>query len=209
MTAGQWEQFEAPAAKAMEQFWANLRGHTDEPDEIDFALANAVLNVVGPLIAEDTRDRLVAAAGEAIERGPMVDAGRLATWLRHEIAGAASQREVDAYERVLRMVEKGGGQDISGTDMTDPIHLRCPHCGGELYVETESTGGYYSEDRVDRIECEPYECGATWDRSGVALLKPRKKCETCGVSQRTADDLDGKVPPHARAFGGHCPGDPA
>jgi hypothetical protein len=39
----------------------------------------------------------------------MVDAGRLAAWLRHEIAGAASQREVDAYERVLRMVEKGAG----------------------------------------------------------------------------------------------------
>jgi hypothetical protein len=68
VTAGQWEQYEAPAAKAMEQFWAPLRGHTDEPDEIDFALANAILNVVGPLIAEDTRDRLVAAAGVAAER---------------------------------------------------------------------------------------------------------------------------------------------
>lgn len=93
--------------------------------------------------------------------------------------------------------------------MSDLVHLRCPHCGGELYVETESTGGYYSEDRIDRIECETYACGATWDRSGVALLKPRKVCGSCEVPQRTADDLSGKVPPHSKVFGGTCPGDPS
>lgn len=135
MTAGQWEQFEAPAAKAMEQFWAHLRGHTDEPDEIDFALANAVLNVVGPLIAEDTRDRLVAAAGNAVERQSVVDAGRLATWLRHEMAGAASQREVDAYDRVLRMVEGGGERDTEPWAATTVPCEACKLATGTQLIE--------------------------------------------------------------------------
>jgi hypothetical protein len=65
---GQWEKYVGPAAKAQEQFWAPLRGHTDYPDEIDFGLARAVLAVVGPLIAEDTRVRMVEAAGRALER---------------------------------------------------------------------------------------------------------------------------------------------
>jgi hypothetical protein len=65
---GQWEKYVEPAAKAQEQFWAPLRGHTDHPDEIDYALARATLAVVGPLIVEDTRVRIVAAAARAVER---------------------------------------------------------------------------------------------------------------------------------------------
>jgi hypothetical protein len=126
-------------------------------------LMRAALAAVGPLIQEDARERMVAAAGAALEREGVVDLKPLV----------------------------------------------CPHCGGELFVETEPTGGYYSEDRVDRIECCSFECAATWDRSGVALLKPRKLCGTCETSQRTADDMGGKVPSHEKVWGGKCPGDPS
>lgn len=66
--SGQWEQYVEKAAEAQEQFWAPLRGHTDYPDEIDFGLARAVLAAVAPLIAEDTRTRMVEAAGKIVER---------------------------------------------------------------------------------------------------------------------------------------------
>lgn len=48
--------------------------------------------------------------------------------------------------------------------MTKP--LRCPECGGTIWVETSTYGSYYPDTVVDGIECENYECGAKWDREG-------------------------------------------
>lgn len=160
MTAGQWEPFVGAAEEALLD--SNHNGiQCYDPMSIT-ETARAVLATVAPLIAEDTRERMVAAAGAALER-----------------------------------------------DKADLVHLRCPYCGGEIDIEVEPTPGYYGESIIDHIECQTYECGATWDRSGVALLKPRKLCGTCETSQRTADDLGGKVPSHDKIWGGRCPGDAA
>lgn len=138
MTAGQWEQYAAEVAE-------RLAGDPSRVGEWK-TRALAVLAVAGPRIAEDTRDRLVAAAGVAVERGPMVDAGRLAAWLRHEMAGAASQREVDAYDRVLRMVEKGG--EPEGTQSVEAackataecIVSEIERCSKVLVTEADESG---------------------------------------------------------------------
>jgi hypothetical protein len=167
-----WEKYVEQAAVSLDPaaFDRSIENHDGYIRQFRRArateLARGVLAVVGPLIVEDTRERLVAAAARAVER---------------EAPPAA-----------------------------DLKHLRCPYCGGELFVETETVSGFgTSWDSIDRIECCTFECGATWDRSGVALLKPRKLCGTCETSQRTADDLGGKVPPHDKVWGGKCPGDPA
>jgi hypothetical protein len=130
MTAGQYEQYVEQASDVMLDCDHNGIECRDPMGLVE--TARAVLEAVGPRIAEDTRDRLVAAANQAVVREPVVDAGRLVAWLRHEMAGAASQREVDAYERVLRMVEKGGERD-----MYDLYY--CPASGE---IERKPGGGF-------------------------------------------------------------------
>lgn len=68
MTAGQWEQYVEPAADAINEFCYPLRDEGSVADDGDKAIARAMLAAVGPRIAEDTRTRLVTAAGAAVER---------------------------------------------------------------------------------------------------------------------------------------------
>lgn len=70
--SGQWEKYVEPmmAAAWRERFGPNipLSEFGPEMEECVRAEVRAVLDVVGPLIAEDTRVRMVAAAGRAVER---------------------------------------------------------------------------------------------------------------------------------------------
>lgn len=87
--SGQWEKYvEKVAAEIRENVWQTRSYWVDEngceveqdsPEAVQIermtyidpkVAARAALTVVGPLIAEDTRDRLVAAAARAVERGP-------------------------------------------------------------------------------------------------------------------------------------------
>lgn len=61
MTTDQWEKYVEPAALAM-------NGGQDHAVERWGDEVRTVLAVVGPLIAEDTRERIVAAAARAVER---------------------------------------------------------------------------------------------------------------------------------------------
>lgn len=71
MTASQWEQYVAPAMHAMLDCDHNgIQCYSPKP--IDETV-RAVLAAVGPRIAEDTRDRLIAAAGKAVEREQPID----------------------------------------------------------------------------------------------------------------------------------------
>jgi len=63
---GPWEKYVEQAAEAM-----NAAGMVDEDDVLFVPVENAaraLLAAVGPLIAEDTRERMVAAAGRALEK---------------------------------------------------------------------------------------------------------------------------------------------
>lgn len=81
MTAGQWEPFVERAARAGHDAFFTTEQHDDSgnlipvPREMVWStVARAVLATVGPLIAEDTRERMVAAAAAAIEREQPADA---------------------------------------------------------------------------------------------------------------------------------------
>lgn len=51
----------------------------------------------------------------------------------------------------------------------DARPLRCPYCGAELGVETETTGnGWESQTRVESIECDNVrDCRAVWEPDGT------------------------------------------
>jgi len=42
-----------------------------------------------------------------------------------------------------------------------PRRLRCPYCGGGISIEVD-----YTDMVVDYIECDSFECRATWDKHG-------------------------------------------
>lgn len=66
MTA--YEKYVQAAADAITYHPGNRTGTPESRHAVSVMLARAVLAVVGPLIAEDTRERMVAAAGAALER---------------------------------------------------------------------------------------------------------------------------------------------
>jgi len=49
-----------------------------------------------------------------------------------------------------------------------PLRLRCPYCGDGISVElvNASPGSYVTDMVVDYIECDSFECRATWDKHG-------------------------------------------
>lgn len=69
---GQWEQYAEPALLALwqERFGPGVRVHEFGPEMQECVRdeVRAVLATVGPLIAEDTRVRMVEAAARAVER---------------------------------------------------------------------------------------------------------------------------------------------
>ena len=69
--SGQWEKYVDDATRAfcVERWGEGLTDQAD-PDDIEFYRQGvaAAVAAVGPLIAEDTRERMVAAAGRAVER---------------------------------------------------------------------------------------------------------------------------------------------
>lgn len=65
---GQWEKYVQAAADEITYHPGNRTGTPESRHAVSVMLARAVLAVVGPLIAEDTRDRMVAAAKAAVGR---------------------------------------------------------------------------------------------------------------------------------------------
>lgn len=74
---GQWEKYVEQAAKAIDppafdETAPNHAGHVRQfRRDRATSKARAMLAAVGPLIEQDTRERMVAAAARAVERGPV------------------------------------------------------------------------------------------------------------------------------------------
>lgn len=50
--------------------------------------------------------------------------------------------------------------------------LRCPHCGGGLYINTEWAGRPYMQEQMpESIECET--CESVWEPDGTARDEPK------------------------------------
>jgi len=93
---GEWEKYVEPAADAITYHPGNRTGTPDSRHPVSQILARAVLAAVGPLIAEDTRERMVAAAGRALEK----DASHQPDGLYY----CATSDEIEQYP--------GGGFDV-------------------------------------------------------------------------------------------------
>lgn len=73
--SGPWDKYVEPAAEALGKATAWIaptthpwEGMSEQAKDRNRMHVEAVLDVIGPLIAEDTRDRMVAAAAAALER---------------------------------------------------------------------------------------------------------------------------------------------
>jgi hypothetical protein len=53
------------------------------------------------------------------------------------------------------------------------IPLRCPYCSSVLRVSTRIEGASYLERVPDEIECDSFECAASWRTDGTPLLAAR------------------------------------
>lgn len=75
------------------------------------ALAEAVLATVGPLIAEDTRERMVAAAGAALERIDRGEPSRFAVseYTIYPTGYHATEIPSDKYHFVITVKDRGKG----------------------------------------------------------------------------------------------------
>lgn len=102
---GQWEKYVQAAADEITYHPGNRTGTPQSRHAVSVMLARAVLAVVGPLIAEDTRDRMVAAAGAALEREVCTgerDAARQA--MMDGLIGTAEEQERPSIAEWLRAV---------------------------------------------------------------------------------------------------------
>lgn len=52
--------------------------------------------------------------------------------------------------------------------------LRCPYCGGGLWINTETVGpAYLTYETPESIECAEVDCGAAWEPNGAARTAAR------------------------------------
>jgi len=115
---GQWEHLVAQAAEAIKTTPWKRTDFVDEDGNHDYmasedyeAEARAVLATVGPLIAEDTRERMVAAAGAALERIDRGEPRRLAVseYTVYPTGYHATEIPSDKYHFVITVKDRGKG----------------------------------------------------------------------------------------------------
>lgn len=60
------------------------------------------------------------------------------------------------------------------TENKDVRPLRCPHCGGGLWINVETVGpAYLTYESPEAIECDQTDCGAVWEPNGDTRTGPR------------------------------------
>ena len=52
-------------------------------------------------------------------------------------------------------------------------NIRCPFCGSELEFILEYTASYSEHRDFTGIECDNWECRATWDSRGTLIEGPK------------------------------------
>lgn len=135
---GQWEKYVQAAADEITYHPGNRTGTPESRHPVSVMLARAVLATVGPLIAEETRERMVAAAGAALEREP----GGV-EWEAVMLRSGASCKAAAAAS---------GGQPDAG-QIIERVKPLCPKCGSPRWVSVSLDGGW-----TRRAQCVP--CGA-------------------------------------------------
>lgn len=59
------------------------------------------------------------------------------------------------------------------------MNIRCPYCGDQISPMLEYTSMHYSEHRdFVGYECDNYQCGAEWDKSGDMTVDTNTQCHS-------------------------------
>jgi hypothetical protein len=103
----QWEKYVEAAADAITYHPGNRTGTPDSRHPVSQMIARSVLAVVGPMIAEDTRVRMVEAAARAVQREPLAT---YYEWQPVQLVATPIWHPCAGKDQLVRKLERFGGR---------------------------------------------------------------------------------------------------